>query len=598
MRRFLLPALAALTAVCGVMESAAADAKPAAGIHWQEWSDEIFAQARAQHKMVLLDLGAGWCHWCHVMDEMTYADPAVIALLREKYLAVRVDADARPDLANRYEDYGWPATIVFKWDGAELAKRRGYIPPKPMASMLQAFIDDPTPGPSVEPETAVVAASEAALTAGQRTAAAQRFVAAYDAERGGWGDVHHYLNWHALEWCLAEGAAGDAAMAARARQTLTSGLKLLDPVWGGLYQYSTDGDWDHPHFEKIMPMQAENLRVFALAATLWQEPQWLEPARKIHGWLRAFLTSPDGAFYTSQDADVVPGEHSAGYFALDDAGRRQRGIPRIDRHIYARENGLAITGLCALYAADGDATSLADARRAAAWILAHRALPGGGFRHDESDAAGPYLADTLAMARAFLALYTVTAERAWLTHAGAAADFIGQKFRGPAGFESAVPAPSGGLPPRPQVEENIALVRFATLLHHHTGEARTLALAEHAMRFLAAPAVVEGQGYGTGGLLLADRELTAEPAHLTVVGGKGDAAAQKLFATALRGLSLAARIEWLDPSEGPLPRADVPFPQLARPAAFLCAQGRCSAPLQTPEQLAERLAALWKKPAR
>src|SRR5204863_8141575 len=146
---------------------AVAEPKPGAAIVWQPWSDEVFSRAKAEHKLMLFDLGAFWCHWCHVMDELTYSDPDVVALIREKYVAVRVDQDARPDLANRYEDYGWPATIVFKWDGSELAKRRGYIPPKPMASMLQAFVDDPTPGPSVEPETAISAATEAALTAPQ-----------------------------------------------------------------------------------------------------------------------------------------------------------------------------------------------------------------------------------------------------------------------------------------------------------------------------------------------------------------------------------------------------------------------------------------------
>ena len=571
----------------------AAEPKPAAAIDWLAWSDKIFERAKAEQKLVLLDLGAGWCHWCHVMDEQTYADPAVIALLREKYLAVRVDADARPDLANRYEDYGWPATVVFKWDGSELAKRRGYIPPKPMASMLQAFIDDPTPGPSVEPETAIVAASDAALSAEQRAAARQRFVEAYDTDRGGWGDVHHYLNWNAMEWCLVEGAAGDAAMAARARQTLTSGLKLIDPVWGGVYQYSTDGDWDHPHFEKIMPFQAENMRVFALAATLWREPKWLEPAQAIRRYLRDFLTSPEGAFYTSQDADVVQGEHSAEFFALDDAARRKRGIPRIDQHIYARENGLAITGLCALYAASGDASCLADARRAAEWVMKNRALPGGGFRHDEKDAAGPYLADTLAMARAFLALYTVTAERPWLARAQDAAAFIDAKFRAPLGFATASAAPAAPLPPKAQVDENIMLVRFANLLHHHTGDARWRAMGEHAMRFLAAPAIVDGQGFGTGGLLLADREFTTEPAHLTIVGGKGDEAARALFVAGLRGSSMTARIEWFDEREGPLPNSDVPLPKLTTPAAFLCANGSCSLPMRTPEQLSERLAATW-----
>lgn len=563
----------------------------APAIDWQPWSDQIFERAKAEQKLVLLDLGAVWCHWCHVMEEITYRDADVIRLLGARYIAVRVDQDARPDLANRYEDYGWPATIVFKWDGTELAKRRGYLPPKPMAGMLQAFIDDPTPGPSVEPEPVVAAASDAALTEEQRAEMRKLFIEAYDAERGGWGDVHHYLDWNALELCLTEGAAGDARMERRARQTLTSGLKLIDPVWGGVFQYSTDGDWEHPHFEKIMPFQAENLRVFALASTLLREPRWLEPARKIRGYLRDFLTSPDGAFYTSQDADVIQGEHGGEYFALDDAARRERGIPRIDRHIYARESGLAIAGLCALYAASGDATSLADARRAAVWVIANRALSGGGFRHDEKDAAGPFLADTLAMARAFLALYTVTAERPWLARAEDAAAFIDARFRSPLGFSTTASPPAIALPPRPQVDENAALVRCASLLHQHTGNEKFRAMAGHAMRFLASPVVVKSQGYSTSGLLLADRALRTEPAHITIVGGKDDAASRALFATALRGLPMSARIEWLDPREGPLPRADVQFPPLPEPAAFLCADGSCSMPMKTPEQLAARLEA-------
>jgi uncharacterized protein YyaL (SSP411 family) len=522
------------------------------------------------------------------MDEVTYADPDVIALLRQKYIAIRVDQDSRPDLANRYEDYGWPATIIFKWDGSELAKRRGYLPPKPMAGMLQAFIDDPTPGPSVETEPAVAAATDSALAAEQRTAMRDKFVNAYDTERGGWGDVHKYLNWDSLEYCLTEGALGDASMKTKARQTLTAGLQLIDPVWGGVYQYSTDGDWVHPHFEKIMPCQTENLRVFSLAAALWGEPRWLESAQQIHHYLRTFLTSPEGAFYTSQDADLVPGEHSGEYFGLDDSARRRLGIPRVDRHVYARENGLAITGLAALYATSGDESCLAEARRAADWILGHCALPDGGFRHDELDAAGPYLADTLAMARAFLALYTVTADRAWLARAESAARFIDAKFRASVGFVTAATG-SSALPAKPQVDENIAIVRFANLLWHHTGTRTYRDAAEHAMKCLASEVMVERQGFGVGGILLADRELRTEPAHITIVGSKESAMARALFAAALHGANSFTRLEWLDPDEGALPRTDIEYPLLPDPAAFLCANGTCSVPIRKPDELMRRL---------
>ena len=578
----LLTVLFFLRSVCGAEEKA--------GIAWQPWSDAIFQRAKAEKRFVLLDLGAGWCHWCHVMDEMTYADPKVIALIGKKYIAVRVDQDSRPDLASRYEDYGWPATIIFDTDGRELVKRRGYIPPKPMASLLQAVIDDPTPGPSVSPEPVITAAAESALTKEQRAAMRSSFMGAYDHKRGGWGDVHKYLNWDALEYCLTEGAAGDAAMERMAQQTLSAGRKLLDPVWGGVYQYSTDGDWEHPHFEKIIPFQAENIRIFALAAVLRKEPTWLEHAQKIRGYLRDFLTSPEGAFFTSQDADVVPGKHSGEYFALDDAARRKLGVPRVDRNTYARENGLVITGLAALYAASGDASCLADARRAAEWVNSRRALAGGGFHHGEKDAAGPYLADTLAMARAFLALYTVTAERPWLARAEDAAAFVESHFHATPGYATAAANPGAPLAPKSQVDENIALVRFANLLHAHTGKAAHRAMAGHAMRFLASPVVVGMQGYGTSGILLADRELRTEPVHVTIVGGKDDPAARALFAAALRGAPPMSRIEWSDAREGPLPRTDVEYPKLDSAAAFLCADGSCSRPMNTPGQLAEKLA--------
>lgn len=525
------------------------------------------------------------------MDEVTYADPRVTALAREKYIAVRVDQDARPDLANRYENYGWPATVIFKWDGSELAKRRGYIPPGPMASMLQAFADDPTPGPSVGQEAALQPAADAALSPDQVTAMRGAFVHAYDPAQGGWGAIQRFLDWNALEYCLTEGAAGDARMERMARQTLSAGLKLIDPVWGGVDQYSTDGDWNHPHFKKIMPFQAENMRVFALAASLWRQPQWIEPAEKIHGYLKSFLTSPDGAFYTSQDADLSPDEPGAKYYAIDDAGRRKAGVPRVDRHIYARENGLAITGLASLYASSDDAAALADARRAADWMLAHRALPGGGFRHGDAD-AGPYLADTLEMGRAFLALYTVTAERPWLKRAEAAAAFIDAHFRAPIGFATAATTPASPLPPSPEVDENVTLARFSNLLAHHTGDSAWRAMAAHAMRYLASPAVVAQQGYSVAEILLAGRELSAEPAHITIVGAKADPAARALFAAALRAAPPYTRLEWYDPREGPLPHADVEYPSLPEAAAFLCANGACSSPVRTPEALEVKLGRL------
>ena len=127
----------------------------AAPFEWAGWNANLFARATSEKRFVILDLEAVWCHWCHVMEQTTYADPKIAALIGAKYIPVRVDQDANPDLASRYGDWGWPATIIFAPDGTELAKMRGYVEPERMVALLQAVIIDPTPGPSVNDEALV-----------------------------------------------------------------------------------------------------------------------------------------------------------------------------------------------------------------------------------------------------------------------------------------------------------------------------------------------------------------------------------------------------------------------------------------------------------
>jgi uncharacterized protein YyaL (SSP411 family) len=545
-------------------------AKPA--IQWQPWSGDVFARARREHRFVLLDLEAVWCHWCHVMDEMTYSDDRVIALMNQRYIAVKVDQDARPDLSNRYEDYGWPATIVFAADGSEIVKRSGYIPPMPMASMLQAIIDDPSPGPSVVKEPPPVFSNDAALSPVLRASLEKTYKERYDAQHGGWGFMHKYLDPPSVEYALARARRGDAASAKMARQTLDGERNLLDPAWGGVYQYSTGGVWSEPHFEKIMSMQAGNLRVASLAYALWHDQRDLAMAHAVRRYLVTFLRSPEGAFYTSQNADLVDGRHAADYFALNDAQRRARGIPRIDKHVYARENGWAIEALATLAMSTGDARPLAEARTAAEWVTAHLHRPDGGYLHGlepVTNAAGPFLGDTLSMGRAFLALYAATGERVWLRRAQEAAAFIETKFRANPGYVTAPHATR-------QRDENCDLARFANLLHHYDGDAKHEAMARNAMRYLTAPQVATPAPVGN--VLLTDLELREQPLHVTVVGAKGDANARALFVAATGLPQGYKQLEWLDRAEGPLPGSKVEYPAMTKAAAFVCSSNRCSRP--------------------
>lgn len=582
-------ALLLLALVSSATGRLAASSGPAApGLAWQSWSPAVFQQAQQEHKFVLLDLEAVWCHWCHVMDEVTYRDPTVRHLLQSHYVLVKVDQDSQPDISNRYEDYGWPATVVFDARAHEIVKRQGYLPPRLMASMLQAIVDDPSPGPSVQPEPPLRFPRDPWLSARLRAELRQEFDQQYDPRHQGWGTGHKYLDWDSVEYALGRARQGDPKAARQARGTLDAALRLLDPAWGGVYQYSVEGDWDHPHVEKIMQMQAEDLRLYALAYAQWHEPAYRNAAQSIAGYLARFLTSPEGAFYASQDADLVPGAPSASYFQLDDAGRRARGMPRVDTHRYARENGWAISGLVALYCATGESRPLDAARRAAEWVLAHRALPGGGFRHGAHDTGGPFLGDTVAMERAFLALYGATGDQSWLERAAAAGRFIARRFASPSGpgFITAPRSGRQGLAPHPERDENVALARTANLLFRYTGNRADQAMARSALRYLAAPPIA--RRFPAASVLLVDDELSRAPLHITVVGSRDDATAGALFDAARRYPDPYKRLEWWDPRTGPQPNPDVQLPPSDHAVAYLCSQGVCSTPITQPAQVALR----------
>jgi uncharacterized protein len=579
----------AATLILLLTVSLGADTSPqrASAIDWQPWSDNIFDQAKRENKFVLLDLEAVWCHWCHVMDETTYRTPEVIALLKAKYITVRVDQDARPDLSNRYEDYGWPATVVFGADRKEIVKRQGYIEPKQMVAMLKAIIADPSPGPSVRPETEIKFGDNPLLPNDLRAELERRYFGQYDSKHGSWGFDQKFLDWNSTEYAMSRARTGDMKSAQMARQTLNAQFKLIDPVWGGVYQYSVGGDWNEPHFEKIMSMQAGNLRIYSLAYEEWHDPAYLKAAQDVQRFLKTFLTSPDGAFYTSQDADLVDGKHSAAFFKLDDAARRKQGVPRIDKHVYSRENGWAIEAVARLYAATGDQQYLDEAVRAARWIEQNRSLSGAGFRHDSQDVAGPYLADTLAMGRAFLALYEVTGDRRWLAQAEAAAKFIAATFAsGPAGFITAKAPTDRAYAPRPERDENMLMARFANQLAHYTGNDAYRKMAERAMRYLVAPEIAKFMP--TGGTLLANLEFSTDPIHITVVAHKDDANAQALFHAGAAYPSGYLRVEWWDAREGRLPNPDVQYPELKSAAAFICTGNTCSSPIYKPELVRAR----------
>ncbi len=571
------------------------DAPKLSKVDWQSFDPKIFVQAKKEKKLILVDMEAVWCHWCHVMEEKTYSNAKIAQLLNSKFIPVKVDQDSRPDLSLKWEDYGWPATIILDGDGKELVKRQGYIKKEDFLPLLKKISKNPI---AEEPGTKQIAyGSESALSKDLLAELTKKHTGGYDSKYGAWGTFHKYLDVDSVEYSMELGLDGDKEAKERAVNTLKGMLNIIDPVWGGVYQYSTGGTWDNPHFEKIMEMQANNLKAYALGYALYKDPEFFKAGKSIADYLHNFLTSPEGAFYTSQDADLIPGQHSEGYFKLPDKERRALGIPRIDKHVYSRENGWAIASMVQLYEATRDPAYLMHAKKAADWIVANRSIEGGGFSHDAPKKdKGFYLGDTLSMGRACLALYEATADRLWLKRAEEAANFIQKNFapsKNSAGYVSA--KGTEALQFAPVMEENVRVARFVNLLYHYSGNKTYKTMASETMRYLATPEIARKRKILVAGILMADRELSKAPDHVTIVGAKGDQAAEQLFVAALNSPVVYKRIEWYDAKEGPLPNSDTELPTLERPAAFTCGEGRCSAPAYEAAAITKLLEKLHKQ---
>ena len=111
-------------------------------VPWKAWSDSVFDQAKAQNKLVLVDLSAEWCAYCKKMDATTWKDSAVLDAIQKDYIPVQIVDEKNPQLAERYRQYGRPAVIIMDAQGKELIRKRGYMKPQWMEWMLQAVVQE------------------------------------------------------------------------------------------------------------------------------------------------------------------------------------------------------------------------------------------------------------------------------------------------------------------------------------------------------------------------------------------------------------------------------------------------------------------------
>ena len=301
-------------------------------IDWYEWGDEAFEKARAADKPILLDIGAVWCHWCHVIDRESYENREIAAIINKLFVPVKVDRDERPDVDARYQSAisaisgqgGWPLTGFLLPDGRPFFGGT-YFPPddamgRPGFKRILHAVSEAYEKKRGEIENAAAAISQSVaqaevfagarqqLEAGSVAQTLEGIVASYDARNGGFGRAPKFPHPQAMDLLLeVYQSSRDSRLLEIARTTLTKMARggVYDQIGGGFHRYSVDERWLVPHFEKMSYDNSELLKNYLHGWQVTQDPCLRLTAEGIIRWVDTVLSDRQrGGFFSSQDADI------------------------------------------------------------------------------------------------------------------------------------------------------------------------------------------------------------------------------------------------------------------------------------------------------
>ena len=307
-------------------------------IDWCEWGEAAFARAKNEDKPILLDIGAVWCHWCHVIDRESYENPEIARVINERFVPVKVDRDERPDVDSRYQSAisaisgqgGWPLTGFLMPDGKPFFGGT-YFPPedqqgRPGFRRVLLAVADAYKNKRDDLMRTAESLSEAVAKAEAFAGARAEFNLAvvdaqigaitqlFDTRNGGFGTTPKFPHASAVDLLLERyRQTGEKHLLAMAETTLEKMAQggAYDQLAGGFHRYSVDERWLVPHFEKMSYDNSELLKNYLHGWQVTKNPFLRDTAQGIIGWVNELLSDQQGGgFYASQDAD----------YSLDDDG--------------------------------------------------------------------------------------------------------------------------------------------------------------------------------------------------------------------------------------------------------------------------------------
>jgi len=308
-----------------------------AGLNWLDWDKAAFLKAKKEKKPILLGISARWCHWCHTMDRLTYANKEISSFISKNFIPIKVDTDERPDINERYNVGGWPTTAVLAHDG-EIVSAATYVPPEHMIKFLE---DASGRFKKYKPKKKAKEKPSKPLPFDQEYFW-KMVKSFYDPVNGGFGlepkfpnhEILGYLVWRIMK-------LKDKEASKMFDHTLTKMLKgeIFDHVGGGFFRYATQQNWTIPHFEKMLEDNSRLLAYCLFAHRVFKKEEYLTAANKTLFWLFSMMYDHEkGVFFASQDADEA-------YCNLPLTERMRHEVPSVDRRIFTDCNAAMIMAL-------------------------------------------------------------------------------------------------------------------------------------------------------------------------------------------------------------------------------------------------------------
>ncbi|MEW6145586.1 MAG: thioredoxin domain-containing protein [Thermodesulfobacteriota bacterium] len=302
-------------------------------VDWYPWGEEAFERAAREDKPILLSIGYSTCHWCHVMEHESFEDPEVARLMNETFVSIKVDREERPDIDNIYMTVcqllskggcGWPLNIIMTPDkkpffaGTYIPKetrfgRIGMVELVPRIKEVWKNQRDEVLKSADSITAAVKKATDITREPGGRdlsqatmTLGYNQLLGRFDETNGGFGTAPKFPTPHNLLFLLRYWKRTGDEQALRMVEATLGGMRkggVYDHVGFGFHRYSTDPRWFLPHFEKMLYDQAALALVFTEAYQATGKKEYEDTARKIFTYVLRDMTSPEGGFYSAEDAD-------------------------------------------------------------------------------------------------------------------------------------------------------------------------------------------------------------------------------------------------------------------------------------------------------